>query len=139
MKEARKWLGRARAMKRELKALKSARESTFEMLTSITQNYNSDGAQSTKDPHKFDKLAEYSAEIDRQIDHLYEVKAEIQKAISRLDDSRYRDILSGRYLDGLTFEEIAVKIKYSYKQTCRLHGRALIKMEGILHDNTINL
>lgn len=132
-------MNRAKRIDEEIDNLLERRTAEYNRLLSITQKLTGDVVQCTKDPHKFDKLAEYSAEIDRQIDHLYEVKAEIQKAISRLDDSRYRDILSGRYLDGLTFEEIAVKIKYSYKQTCRLHGRALIKMEGILHDNTINL
>lgn len=90
--------------------------------------------QTSKDPHKFDKLVEFEEKIDKQIDRLYEVKTETLEAISRLNDRRYREILKGRYIEGLTFEEISVRIRYSYKQTCRLHGRALIKMEVIVHD-----
>ena len=77
---------------------------------------------------------EYEVEIDRQIDELIRVKTEILKAISKLTDGRLREILRLRYVQGLTFEEIAVEIKYSYKQTCRLHGRALIRMEVIVND-----
>ena len=102
----------------------------------ITQTYTTDIVKSTLDPHKFDRLVDLELEIDRQVDKLVDVKTEILHLISKLDDGRYREILIGRYLDGLTFEEISVRIKYSYKQTCRLHGRALLKMEGIIHDYT---
>lgn len=103
-------------------------------LLSITRKLTGDTVQSTKDPHKFDRLVEYDVEIDRQIDELIRVKTEILKAISKLTDGRHREILRLRYLEGKTFEEISVAIRYSYKQTCRLHGRALIRMEVIVND-----
>lgn len=73
-------------------------------------------------------------EIDRQIDELVRVKTEILKAISRLTDGRYREILRLRYLDGKTFEQIAVEMCYSWRHVCTLHGRALLKMEVIVND-----
>lgn len=128
------WLNRARNIDKEINHLIQQRDEEWGRILSITQKYTGDTVQSTKDPHKFDRLVEYEAEIDRQIDELIRVKTEITKAICKLTDGRLRDILRLRYLKGLTFEEIAVEIKYSYKQTCRLHGRALIRMEVIVND-----
>ena len=49
---------RARGIEKEIQALRDARQRTFDQLLRITQNYQSDGAQNTKDPHKYDKLSE---------------------------------------------------------------------------------
>lgn len=127
------WLSRARNIDREIDGLIEQRERERERILSITQKLSGDVVQTTKDPHRFDTLAEYDMEIDREIDNLVQTKTEIEKAISKLNDGRLREILRCRYLGNMTFEEISCRIKYSYKQTCRLHGRALIKLEGIVN------
>lgn len=126
------WLNRARNIDREIDVLVQERDETRARVEKITQTYDSIGVQSTKDPHKFDRLVELETEIDREIDNLVAVKTEILQAINRLEDSRYRAVLRGRYIDSKTFEKIAVEMHYSYKQVCRLHGRALLKMEDVL-------
>lgn len=127
------WLNRAKNIDREINHLVEERDKEYARLISITPSYTADTVQSSKDPHKFDRLAEYKEEIDRQIDNLLAVKTEIITGIAKLEDGRHREILMGRYIENLTFEEIAVRIHYSYKQTCRLHGRALLKMEVIIN------
>lgn len=47
------------------------------------------------------------------------------RMIERLDDPRYIQLLTLRYIDCLRFEEIAVKMVYSWQYTLRLHGQAL--------------
>ena len=130
---AKQWLMRARNIDREIDELLTERTEVIARLTSITQKLTGETVQASKDPHKFDRIVELEFEIDRQIDELVAVKAEIENGISKLTDGRYREILRLRYISGKTFEEIAVRICYSYKQTCRLHGRALLKMEGIIN------
>ena len=71
---------------------------------SITQNYESDGAQSTKDPHKYDRLVEIESLIDGKVEELVMVKAEILAAILKLNDSRERTVLKCRYVDMKTWE-----------------------------------
>lgn len=127
------WLMRARNIDREINGLLEERSEVIARLTSITQKLTGEAVQASKDPHKFDRAVELEMEIDRQIDNLVAVKAEIENGISKLNDGRYREILRLRYISGKTFEEIAVHIGYSYKQTCRLHVRALLKMEGIIN------
>ena len=130
---AKQWLMRARNIDREINELLREKEEVRDRVLKITQSYTMDTVQSTKDPHKFDRVVELEMEIDRHIDELVAVKTEILHGIAQLSDGRYREILRLRYLSGKTFEQIAVEIRYSYKQTCRLHGRALLKMEEIIN------
>lgn len=144
---AKQWLMRARNIDREINELLKEKEKVRDRVLKITQSYTGDAVQSTKDPHKFDRLVELEMEIDRNIDELVAVKTEILHGIAKLSDGRYREILRLRYCNeqkdekdengehktGCTFEQIAVKMNYSYKQICRLHGRALLKMEEIIN------
>lgn len=126
------WLNRARNIDREIDSLLRERSEMRDMLFSVTSNYEAIVVSGTKDPHKFDRLAILETEIDNQIDNLVSVKTEILRAINKLEDGRFRDVLRLRYLESRTFEQIAVEINYSYKQTCRIHGRALLKIEEVL-------
>lgn len=101
-------------------------------MTSITQNYDSDGAQSSKDPHKFDALVELEDKLDAKIDELYRIKNEILDTIFRLDDPRERMVLKGRYVDMKTWEQIAVEMSYSYMQVTRIHGYALNSIKDVI-------
>lgn len=126
------WLNRARNIDREIDSLLRERTEERNKVLSVTSSYEAIVVSGTKDPHKFDRLAELETEIDNQIDNLVSVKAEILRAINKLEDGRFRDVLRLRYLESRTFEQIAVEINYSYKQTCRIHGRALLKIEEAL-------
>lgn len=68
-------------------------------------------------------------EIERQIrDELTELsklRDNMYKAIMSVDDDTLRLLLELRYIDGKTFEQIAVDMSYSWRNVIRLHGRAL--------------
>ena len=130
---SKQWLMRARNIDREINELLREKEEVRDRVLKITQSYTGDTVQSTKDPHKFDRVVELEMEIDRNIDELVAVKTEINKGIAQLSDGRYREILRLRYLMGMTFERIAVETNYSWRHVCTLHGRALLKMEEILN------
>lgn len=44
----------------------------------------------------------------------------------------YYDILTMKYVNGDTWEDIAVAIRYTWRHTFRLHGEALKKIEGVI-------
>ena len=108
------------------------RDETKDRLTSITQNYDSDGAQSSKDPHKFDALVELEDRIDRKIDELYQVKNEIFDVIEQLQDSRERIALRVYYIDMKSWEQVAVDLNYTWRQTMRIRKTALERVEQII-------
>ena len=82
---AKQFLSRGRWIEREITSLIRTRDETRDRLTHITQNYDGDGAQTTKDPHKFDSLVELEDKIDELIDRLYATKTEILGVIDRLE------------------------------------------------------
>lgn len=72
-----------------------------------------------------DKVLEIEEEINREIDELQTVRQEIRAALNQLEDENLKLLMEYRYIDGLTWEQIAVEMHYSYMQICRLHGKAL--------------
>ena len=128
---AKQFLSRGRWIEREISALMKTRDETRDRLTHITQNYDSDGAQSTKDPHKFDTLLELEDKLDGMIDKLYQTKNEILDAIEKLEDSRERIALRVYYVDMKTWEEVAVALHYSWRQTMYIRKSALKNFEKL--------
>lgn len=129
------WLMRARNLDNEIDSLLEIRDEERKRCLSITQSLTSDIVQTTKDPHKFDRLVEIEEIIDKQIDLCVGIKAEIIDAIMKVDNSIYRQILLLRYIRWKTFDQIADEIHYTKKQTCRFHGRALIDIGGIIGEH----
>lgn len=129
---AKQYLNRVRRIDKEISALLRLVQSTRESLESITQNYNSDGAQVTRDPHKFDRLIELEALVDSKVDEQIELKAEILRTIMQLDDRRQRLVLMEYYIEMKTWEQVAVDLNYSYMHITRLHGYALKEVQKII-------
>lgn len=129
---AKQYLNRVRRIDKEISALLRLVQKTRESLLTVTQNYDSDGAQSTQNPHKYDRLIELESLVDTKIDEQISMKAEILDTIMKLDDRRQRLVLMEYYIEMKTFEEIAVDIHYSWKQTHRIHARALRAIDEIL-------
>ena len=120
------WLNRARNIDREIDSLVKSRDMAYARCFSITQSYSGMAVSGTKDPHeKFDRLAEYEIIIDQKVDELTAVKMEIEQAIERVEDVTYRILLRSRYINGSTWEQIAVCMGISYQWVCHIHGEAL--------------
>ena len=130
---AKQYLNRARRIDKEIDSLLRLIQSTRESLESITQNYNSDGAIGTKNPHKFDRLVELESMVDQKIDEQIALKSEILETISQVKDRRQRIILTEYYLEMKTWEQVAVDMNYSFQHTMRMHGYALKAVEVLLH------
>lgn len=71
------------------------------------------------------KLVDAENEIREMIDSLIALKSNIEKAIEAVEDIKLRQILTLRYINGHTFEQIAEEMDYSCMQIFRLHERAL--------------
>lgn len=71
--------------------------------------------------------------LDRYRDKLAELTLEqlaIEDAIERLPN-RERNLIRCYYIQGLKWEEVAVAINYSWRQTHRIHSRALQLLAGM--------
>jgi DNA-directed RNA polymerase specialized sigma subunit len=126
---AKQWLGRARYIEREIALLQKTKEETRDSILKITQTYDSDGAQITPDPHKFDRLVELEGMIDKKIDELIETKKEIIAEIFKLEDRNQRQVLMSYYIRMKTFEKIAVEMNYSFRQITNIRRRGILEID----------
>lgn len=131
---AKQFLSRGRWIEREITSLIRTRDETRDRLTHITQNYDGDGAQTTKDPHKFDSLVELEDKIDELIDRLYATKTEILGVIDKLEDRREFLALKVYYIDMKTWEEVCVELHYSWRQTMYIRKQAIKHVDERLGD-----
>ena len=74
------------------------------------------------------RIVDLEREINEDIDRSIDLQREIRAAIATVPEVRLRHLLELKYINCLTLEEIAVRMDYSYKQVCRLHGQALIQI-----------
>lgn len=77
-------------------------------------------------------LSGYAAILDEQIDLLKEERLErvrcyqkIERQIRQMENEDEQEVLRLRYILGMKWEEVAVKMGYSWKQTHRIHSSAL--------------
>jgi DNA-directed RNA polymerase specialized sigma subunit len=126
------WLMRAWHIQREIDTLRAAYEQEYTQATSITAQLTADVVSGTKNPHKFDKLAELQEAVFGDCEKLFAIKTEIIRTISRVDNVTYRTLLEKRYLEYKTWEQIAVEMNYSYMHICRLHGKALDAVKEVI-------
>lgn len=121
-------LKRYKTMDAELKRLGKKREELENEIQSPKIPTISDmpkGGEGLDTADKIIKLIELKTIYEKQWDELIQERMRIEKAINSLGDSTERALMGYKYIDGLTWEEVCVKISYSWKQTHRIHGRAL--------------
>lgn len=131
---ARQYLNRVRRIDEDITELLETKVKAREALTRMTQNYKSDGAQMTADPHKFERLAVLDYLIDELVDKQIETKAEILATISKLKDNRLRILVEKYYINLKPWEQVAAEMHYSYSHLMRMHGYALYAVEELLKD-----
>ena len=66
---------------------------------------------------------------------LAEAMLDIEKAISTLEP-RERTLMRLYYIEGLTWEEVAVSMSYSWRQVHRIHGAALEALKNKEKEST---
>ena len=62
-----------------------------------------------------------------QLHRLAAAQAEIENLIEGLEPGERR-LMRCRYIDGMTWEEVCVRINYSWRQTHNIHARILEKL-----------
>ena len=78
---------------------------------------------------KVAKVLKIESKIDELIDEYVDKKNLIISQIDSIENEIYYEILFARYIEKKTFEKIATDIGYSFRNTTRLHGKALIDFE----------
>lgn len=77
------------------------------------------------------ELVDTEQKVSAEVTQLCRIEAEIDCTISQMPEP-YHTLLLERYINGKTWEQIAVALNYSYRQTTRMHGAALIAVKHVL-------
>ena len=102
--------------------------SLAESATSVMRDMPGGSALADKTGDGASSLADLERDAERRIEaylgHVGAVEAEIEK----LGDPQHRMLLRMRYVDGLTWDEVAEHVRYSRSQSIRLHDDAMIAL-----------
>lgn len=115
------------AIERRINRLQAEKQGWMEKATAVTPVLSDmpKGGGTDKIQNAVCRIADIEADINREIDRQIDLRARIETAICAIPDGRLRDLMRYRYMDGITWEQIAVEMHYSYVHICRMHGRAL--------------
>ena len=116
---------------REVDRLINERAKWIARATKVTPTYtgmphggnNEDRMQSA-----VERIAKVEEELNTKIVRLVDLRREIETTIQTVGDERLETVLKYRYIDDMTFKQIARKMSYDYYYVCHLHGEALKKM-----------
>lgn len=127
-----RYLSRYRRISKRIDRLLEEQSRWREMALKITPTLSQTpggGESGSPIERPMDKVLEIEEKIDQEIDELQEVRRDIKTVLGQLEDDTLRLLMEYRYLDGLTFEEIAVKMHYSWRWVIKLHGKALAEIK----------
>ena len=72
-----------------------------------------------------DKIMDLERTIDSEIDKLVDLKAEIRSKIDRVYNPDFITVLTDKYINGYTLDQIAERMNRSYETIRNWHGEAL--------------
>ena len=115
-------------LERRVETIKDQIEHYKALVNDCSVTY-SDSPKSTASNYKLEectqKIMDLQEELCSAMADLVDVTCEIGKAIQKLDNYDYQDLLVNRYVLGKTWEKIAEDMNYGIRNVHRLHGEAL--------------
>lgn len=112
-----------------------------DLSVSLTSNISIDKVQTTHHVDKTSadiaKIIDLEQKIDYETHELIKLKCEIWETISKIDDREYRIILQNKYLNDMSWDEIANDINYNIRHVHRLHGKALLAIAEIIKNKDV--
>ena len=128
-RQSKAYLWRVRDAERELKRLEEEYEQAkSDILHLRAMEYDKDKVSNSRIGDLSDAivaLESYAERIAAQWDKLIALREDAKARIGQLEDWRYREVLTRRYLQGQSWEQVAVDMGYDYYHVHKLHRRAL--------------
>lgn len=81
------------------------------------------------------RIVDLQMEIEKATSRMIDIKTKAMRLIDNMPTPEHRLLLQMRYLRGLTWEQIAVDMAYTYRGIHYLHSRALREFEEVCQDN----
>ena len=133
--EVKRALRKVRRIDARIKILEESQEKAYARITSATQKLSKTGVRGGQTK---DAMAEYvslSEEIVKELTRLNQIKRDMMKLISKVRKHDLQSVLQLYYIDGYTWEEVAVKMHFSWRWVMKLHGNALQEITRVAQRN----
>ncbi len=126
---AKEYLGKVRRIDKMIDAKCEQLDQLKQMATRVTKQISYTNVQTSGHKDIGDiivKIVDLEYEINDDIDQLVDLKRQVIKEVDSLENDDYRLLLTLKYLNYKTIEEIAEEMMYSTRHITRLHKEALI-------------
>lgn len=126
-KEKCKYLNQYRIMHIEIDQITKELQRWQDLATRISPSYSDmpHGGGSDKVQTAAVEVAELTDKLNQKLHQAIMVQESIKKLLESLDDIKLRQLMSYRYINGMRWEEIAVRMDFNYRWVLRLHRKAL--------------
>lgn len=126
-KEKCRYLNQYRIMHIEIDQITKELQRWQDLATRISPSYSDmpHGGGSDKVQTAAVEVAELTDKLDQKLHQAIMVQENIKKLLESLDDIKLRQLMSYRYINGMRWEEIAVRMDFNYRWVLRLHRKAL--------------
>lgn len=105
------------------------------MACSVTVSTDKEAIKTSSDKDKLgstvSKIVDLEKDTDKLIDEFMKKRNDIISQIDNMENTDYYHVLSMRYVNQNTFEEIAQATNWSIRKIFTLHGRALQEFERL--------
>ena len=123
---AKEYLSRIKKLEGLIKDKSKSLRKLKENLLLIPSTGTDEKVQTSTNPKAFYEVTvENIAELETEIINLNREKNEIIGKIYSLDNLLYVKVLSSKYINGLSLNDIADALSYSYEHIRRVHSKAL--------------
>ena len=133
---AKEYLMQYRQAARRVTAAQDHLDELRAMAEQITPNYGRSGGGGHQTGDKLGaavaRLVDAESRVSDELELLEATEREVIGTIDKITDGTLHTLLYERYINGKTWEQIAVALNYSYRQTTRMHGAALIAVKHVL-------
>lgn len=75
-----------------------------------------------------DQMLEFQRMLTERLAENMKLRGSIENSIAAVEDAKLRLLLRYRYIEGMKWEEISLRMNYDYRWVLRLHGQALSQL-----------
>lgn len=132
---AKEYLSQYRTLKYEAMRHEADYRELMSLLDIASVDYSAIKVQTSQHDQYAEVIAKAQIHLEALRDimtRLFKMREQILMLIDLLPDSRYKAVLTERYINGSTFDEIASYIGRTRRTAERINGEALRKLEEII-------
>lgn len=122
-------------LNREIDRLMEEKKRWEDLALKVAPGYDGSSGSGTGRIQAVEQIDEWEQRIDQKVDQLVALREEIEGVIGKLKNPDFQTLLRLRYINGYTWELVAVEMHYSYQWVCKLHGRALLQLKQMIESD----